>query len=124
MEMIIDFPGGAKVDAHFGDFTVKTDQPPIGGGEGSAPPHLRSSCLRSAPAPAFMYWAFADNAIYPPKASASSSGCTAIASTGMIGKDRSGDPNASRFPREVSAFPDPFCGAMCGEETPRKSTGV
>ena len=37
MEMIIDFPGGAKVDAHFGDFTVKTDQPAMGGGEGSAP---------------------------------------------------------------------------------------
>jgi ribosomal protein S12 methylthiotransferase accessory factor len=27
MEMIIDFPGGARVDAHFGPFTVKTDQP-------------------------------------------------------------------------------------------------
>lgn len=37
MEMVIDFPGGAKVDAHFGNFTVKTDQPPMGGGEGSAP---------------------------------------------------------------------------------------
>ena len=37
MEMIIDFPGGAKVDAHFGSFTVQTDQPPTGGGEGSAP---------------------------------------------------------------------------------------
>jgi putative redox protein len=37
MEMVIDFPGGARVDAHFGDFTVKTDQPRIGGGEGSAP---------------------------------------------------------------------------------------
>jgi len=37
MEMIIDFPGGAKVDAHFGEFSVKTDQPAIGGGEGSAP---------------------------------------------------------------------------------------
>ncbi len=37
MEMIIDFPGGAKVDAHFGGFTVSTDQPPAGGGEGSAP---------------------------------------------------------------------------------------
>jgi ribosomal protein S12 methylthiotransferase accessory factor len=37
MEMVIDFPGGAKVDAHFGEFAVKTDQPPIGGGEGSAP---------------------------------------------------------------------------------------
>jgi len=28
MEMIIDFPGGSRVDAHFGEFTVKTDQPP------------------------------------------------------------------------------------------------
>ncbi len=28
MEMLIDFPGGSKVDAHFGPFTVKTDQPP------------------------------------------------------------------------------------------------
>jgi ribosomal protein S12 methylthiotransferase accessory factor len=35
--MIIDFPGGARVDAHFGGFVVPTDQPPSGGGEGSAP---------------------------------------------------------------------------------------
>lgn len=28
MEMMIDFPGGARVDAHFGPFTVQTDQPP------------------------------------------------------------------------------------------------
>jgi len=37
MELVIDFPGGAKVDAHFGSYTVKTDQPPAGGGDGSAP---------------------------------------------------------------------------------------
>ena len=37
MEMIIDFPGGARVDAHFGPFTVRTDQPPQGGGESLAP---------------------------------------------------------------------------------------
>lgn len=37
MEMVIDFPGGARVDAHFGPYTVFTDQPPMGGGEGSAP---------------------------------------------------------------------------------------
>ncbi|HMN61100.1 MAG TPA: hypothetical protein PJ988_12085 [Anaerolinea sp.] len=37
MDMIIEFPGGAKVDATFGGFTVKTDQPPMGGGDGSAP---------------------------------------------------------------------------------------
>jgi putative redox protein len=33
MEMVIDFPGGARVDAHFGPYTVPTDQPP----QGSAP---------------------------------------------------------------------------------------
>jgi ribosomal protein S12 methylthiotransferase accessory factor len=37
MQMVIDFPGGARVDAHFGPHTVLTDQPPQGGGEGSAP---------------------------------------------------------------------------------------
>jgi ribosomal protein S12 methylthiotransferase accessory factor len=37
MEMMIDFPGGARVDAHFGPYTVNTDQPPAGGGTGSAP---------------------------------------------------------------------------------------
>jgi putative redox protein len=36
-EFVVDFPGGARVDAHFGPYTVKTDQPPSGGGEGSAP---------------------------------------------------------------------------------------
>ncbi len=33
MEMVIDFPGGSRVDAHFGPFTIQTDQPP----EASAP---------------------------------------------------------------------------------------
>lgn len=28
MEMLIDFPGGQRVDAHFGNLTVPTDQPP------------------------------------------------------------------------------------------------
>lgn len=37
MEMVIDFPGGSKVDAHFDGFVVKTDQPVKDGGEGSAP---------------------------------------------------------------------------------------
>jgi ribosomal protein S12 methylthiotransferase accessory factor len=33
MEILIDFPGGSRVDAHFSRFTVPTDQPP----EASAP---------------------------------------------------------------------------------------
>jgi ribosomal protein S12 methylthiotransferase accessory factor len=37
MEMQVSFPGGAKVDASFGPYVVRTDQPPQGGGEASAP---------------------------------------------------------------------------------------
>ena len=37
MNMEISFPGGARVDASFGEFVVKTDQPPMGGGDSSAP---------------------------------------------------------------------------------------
>ena len=36
MEMMITFPGGARVDANFGPYDVMTD-PPQGGGTGSAP---------------------------------------------------------------------------------------
>lgn len=28
MEMLIDFPGGQRVDAHYASFTIPTDQPP------------------------------------------------------------------------------------------------
>ena len=37
MEMIVDFPGGDRVDAHFGSYTVMTDQPNAKGEPGSAP---------------------------------------------------------------------------------------
>jgi putative redox protein len=37
MEMTIDFPGGTRVAARFGGFTIETDLPANAGGEGSAP---------------------------------------------------------------------------------------
>ena len=37
MEIRVDLPGGARVDAHLGTFTVRTDQPVAEGGENSAP---------------------------------------------------------------------------------------
>jgi putative redox protein len=37
MDMIVTFPGGARVDAQFGKHTIKTDQPARGGGDDSAP---------------------------------------------------------------------------------------
>jgi ribosomal protein S12 methylthiotransferase accessory factor len=36
MELVIDFPGGVRVDAHFGSYTINTDQPRPEG-EGIAP---------------------------------------------------------------------------------------
>ena len=37
MEMMVDFPGGDRVDAHFGPYTVMTDQSGPNGEPGSAP---------------------------------------------------------------------------------------
>ena len=37
MDIEITFPGGKRVDAHVGDFVVRTDQPVDAGGEDSAP---------------------------------------------------------------------------------------
>jgi len=37
MEMVVDFPGGDRVDAHFGPFTVETDQTNEKGEPGTAP---------------------------------------------------------------------------------------
>ena len=37
MDMQIYFPGGKRVFADYGGFTIETDQPARGGGDGSAP---------------------------------------------------------------------------------------
>ncbi len=38
MDLIIDFPGGLQVDAHFGSHTISTDQPqPYGAGSAPTP---------------------------------------------------------------------------------------
>lgn len=37
MEMEISFSGGKRVDARFGSYLIKTDQPALGGGGGTAP---------------------------------------------------------------------------------------
>ena len=37
MELAISFSGGKRVDAQVNGFTIRTDQSPAGGGDGSAP---------------------------------------------------------------------------------------
>jgi len=62
VEIVIDFPGGAKVDAHIGSHTVHTDQPAQGGGEDSAPTPFAVFFRPLAHARGFMRWAFAVSA--------------------------------------------------------------
>jgi hypothetical protein len=78
MEMVIDFPGGAAVDAHFGSYTVHTDQPPAGGGLGAAPTPFAMFLAPWVPAPGFMCSVSASSAGFQPMVSASSSVLTAI----------------------------------------------
>jgi putative redox protein len=37
MEMRVCFPGGERVHADYGEYTIETDQPVRNGGDGSAP---------------------------------------------------------------------------------------
>ncbi len=37
MDITVTFPGGKRVDAQVGNFTVHTDQPALGGGDDTAP---------------------------------------------------------------------------------------
>jgi len=37
MEMEVSFPGGKRVDAEFNGYSVRTDQPPEWGGQGTVP---------------------------------------------------------------------------------------
>ncbi len=79
MEMIIDFPGGAKVDAHFGNFTVKTDQPMSGGGDGSAPSPFDIFLSSIGTCAGIYVLGFAGSATCRPKASGLSNAFTTIA---------------------------------------------
>ena len=53
-DLLVTLPGGKKVDAKFGDFTVRTDQPVKNGGQGTAPSPLEY-CLAALGACAGYY---------------------------------------------------------------------
>jgi len=58
MDMVVDFPGGLRVDAHFGPFTVSTDQPVQAGGEDSAPTPFATFLASLATCPGVYVLAF------------------------------------------------------------------
>jgi putative redox protein len=78
MEMEITFPGGARVDASFGSYSVKTDQPPMGGGDGSAPTPFATFLASIGTCAGIYVLGFLRQRGLPTKACASCSACTAI----------------------------------------------
>ena len=71
MEMVIDFPGGKRVDAHFGLFTVETDQLP----ESTAPSPFATFLASIGTCAGIMYWDFVSSVDCQQKAFELSSEC-------------------------------------------------
>jgi len=76
MDMVIDFPGGDRVDAHLGSFTVRTDQPHRDGGDKRRHRPLILSWLHWVPVQAFTCLDFAGSEACRQRASRLSSAHT------------------------------------------------
>jgi hypothetical protein len=119
MEMIIDFPGGARVDAHFGPYTIPTDQPPTGGGDGSAPTpfrrvpvldgHLRGYLCAGLLPPARTLYRWHSHRAAHAQQPAYRHGR----------QSRSGDPGAGFFPGKIPPFAGQVGRTMRGEKALR-----
>jgi len=113
MEMEITFPGGARVDATFGPYIVRTDQPPQAGGEGSAPTPFATFLASLATCAGIYVLEFCRQRGLP------TAGIRLIQRTHAAdprrsrhrhgGGRRSGDPGPRGLPREISSGARPRC---------------
>jgi hypothetical protein len=113
MEMIIDFPGGSRVDAHFNGLTVPTDQPPA-----SSAPTPFATFLASIGTCAGIYVLG-----FCQQRGIATDGIRLVQRVTATddphgGQDRSGNSGPTRLP-DKSRFADPF-RRLCAVETSRK----
>ena len=124
MDMTISFPGGARVNAEFGGYTVQTDQPVQGGGEGSAPTPF-AMFLSSIGTCAGIYVLGFCN-----QRGLSTDGIRIVQrserdpQTGLIGTIRAQRRGAAVVPGEVPRRARPGRGPVRGEEAPRAPADV
>ena len=88
MELKVSFPGGARVDAHFGPSTVRTDQPVHGGGEGSAPTPWATFLASLATCAGIYVLGFCSQRGLPTEGIYLTQSTEANRETGMVGKIR------------------------------------
>ncbi len=88
MELKVSFPGGARVDAHFGPYTVRTDQPVHGGGEGSAPTPWATFLASLATCAGIYVLGFCSQRGLPTEGIYLTQSTEANRETGMVGKIR------------------------------------
>ena len=120
MEMIIDFPGGSRVDAHFGPFTVATDQPPA-----SSAPTPFAVFLSSIGTCAGIYVLG-----FCRQRGLATDGIKIVQRVhsnpmnGMVEKIDLEIQVPPEFPAEVLRLADPFGGVVRGEEAPREPAKI
>ncbi len=120
MEMMIDFPGGSRVDAHFGRFTVQTDQPPT-----ASAPSPFDLFLSSIGTCAGVYvLGFCRQRNLPTDGLRIKERVLRNAMSGMVEKIELEDPASADLPREVPGSRDQFGAALRREKAPRARSGV
>ena len=102
MEMMIDFPGGSRVDAHFGNFTVQTDQPPVCQCTNALLPPFSPPW---APAQGYMSWVSASSAVCLPKGIRILQRMHTNPVNGLVGKIDLEIQVPPTFPGEIPACP-------------------
>ena len=97
MEMEITFPGGARVDANFGGFTIKTDQPPVA----SAPTPFATFLASIGTCAGIYVLGFCQQRGIPTKDIKIVQRMYSESDDGAGRSDRSGDSTPARFPGEI-----------------------
>jgi hypothetical protein len=116
MEMAISSPGGQRVDAKFGSFTVKTDQPPLSGGEASAPTPFATFLASIGTYAGIYVLGFCSQRDLP------TDGIRIVQSLKVSIAPRYGcrhpsrDPRARELPDQIPLRADPIGGAVSREE--------
>ena len=114
MEMLIDFPGGSRVDAHFGPFTVATDQPPVSG----APTPFALFLASIGTCAGIYVLGFCQQRGLPTEGLRLVQRVHSSPFSGMVENIRIGDPGPARFPGEVLRCADQVRAIVRGQEAP------
>ena len=124
MDMTITFPGGARVDAEIGPYIIPTDQPPQGGGEGSAPAPFTLFLASIGTCAGIYVLGFCKQRGLPADGIRIVQRTERDPRTGLVGRIGLDIEVPAGLPREVSRRAHPCGGSVRRQEAPRTPAGV